>query len=189
MTHKTLKLNVRVLATTNRDLREYVAQGRFREDLYYRLNVFPLHIAPLRERREDILPLAELSLRRHAATPPPTLSACAQEKLLAHDWPGNVRELENLIQRTLILLQGSEIETGDLAFEQLAVPTADSGDDADLQKGLRNHEHQIIIDALAGCNGGRAAAAEALGISPRTLRYKLARMREAGIAIPGEENE
>ena len=187
----TLTLDVRVLATTNRDLRQYVADGKFREDLYYRLNVFPLHIPPLRDRPLDILPLAELSLRRHDVhgTAVPTLTAAAQQLLLRHDWPGNVRELENLIQRTTILLRGSSIDAPDLAFESESGRADSTEQQKDLQHGLRNREFQLIVDALRANGGKRSAVAKALRISPRTLRYKLARMREAGIAIPGEHNE
>lgn len=177
-----IALNVRVLATTNRDLRRYVADGRFREDLYYRLNVFPLHIPALRDRRQDILPLAELVLQR-CADRAVTLSDCAQRALENHDWPGNVRELENLLQRSLILHGGAELTAGDLAFE---IENPVSNDKADLDESLRNREFQLIIDALLAHDGKRSEVAEALGISPRSLRYKLARMRAEGIAIPGE---
>lgn len=177
-----IPLNARVLATTNRDLQQFVADGKFREDLYYRLNVFPLHIPALNERPDDILPLAEMAIRRHGDGAI-TLSACACEALLAHSWPGNVRELENLIQRTLILLAGKEIKAADLVFAHapaIHVP------EADLNQGLRNHEFQIILDTLDAHGGKRSDVAKALGISPRSLRYKLARMREEGVAIPGE---
>jgi len=188
---KTLTLDVRVLATTNRDLRQYVTDGKFREDLYYRLNVFPLHIPPLRERPLDILPLAELSLRRQntQSAAAPTLTSAAQQALLRHDWPGNVRELENLMQRTSILLRGSSIDASDLAFENDSVQADDAGQEKDLQQGLRNREYQLIVDALRANAGKRGAVAKALCISPRTLRYKLARMRDAGIEIPGEHHE
>jgi two-component system response regulator FlrC len=177
-----IPLDVRILATTNRDLRQYVRDGKFREDLFYRLNVFPLHIPALKERRGDILPLADMAVQQHAGRAL-TLADSAREKLLAHEWPGNVRELENLVQRTLILFSGSEIHAEDLAFE-----ATDYLDDSqgDLNEGLRNREYQLIIDAMKTNNGKRSAVAETLGISPRSLRYKLARMREEGIAIPGE---
>ena len=180
---KVIPLNVRILATTNRDLRQYVADGKFREDLYYRLNVFPLHIPALCERRDDILPLAEMLLQRHGGTAL-TLADCAKEALFAHDWPGNVRELENLVQRTLILSSGSEIRAVDLAFEQ----ATSEQQAADLSQGLRNREFQLIIDAMNAHGGKRSDIAAALGISPRSLRYKLARMRDEGIAIPGERS-
>lgn len=181
---KVISLDVRVLATTNRDMRKYVTDGKFREDLYYRLNVFPLHIPALSERRDDILPLAEMVLQRFADRAV-SLSAGAQTALLQHNWPGNVRELENLLQRSLILFSGTELLASDLAFETVA---EDSQDAADLGAGLRSREYQLIVDALLTHKGKRAAIADALGISPRSLRYKLARMREAGIAIPGESS-
>ena len=181
---KVIPLDVRILATTNRDLRQYVADGKFREDLYYRLNVFPLHIPALRDRPEDILPLAEMMLQRHGGRAL-TLADCAQDALQAHAWPGNVRELENLIQRTLILLGGSEIRAADLALEQA---TTEESAAADLSQGLRNREFQLIIDAMNTQGGKRSDVARALGISPRSLRYKLARMRDEGIAIPGERS-
>jgi two-component system response regulator FlrC len=146
--------------------------------------VFPLHIPALRERRGDILPLAELAIRQHAGRAL-TLADCAREQLLAHDWPGNVRELENLIQRSLILLTGSEIQAEDLAFE---APDCIDESRGDLNEGLRNREYQLIIDAMKSNGGKRTAVADTLGISPRSLRYKLARMREEGIAIPGESS-
>ena len=179
---KVIPLDVRILATTNRDLRKYVDDGRFREDLYYRLNVFPLHIPALKERRDDILPLAEMALARYGSGAL-SLSPCACEALLKHDWPGNVRELENLIQRSLILASGAVIYAADLALEP-AGSAAES--DGDLNQGLRNREYQLIIDAMTTHQGKRSDVAAALGISPRSLRYKLARMREEGIAIPGE---
>jgi two-component system response regulator FlrC len=178
---KTISLDVRVLATTNRDLRQCVQDGRFREDLYYRLNVFPLYIPPLRERKLDIAPLARHAIARHAESGKhaPVLSDCAVEKLRQHDWPGNVRELENLIQRTLILLQGDALCAEDLAFEEAAATgTAPIMSESMLQDDLKKREYRVIADALQADGGNRSAAAARLGISPRTLRYKLARMRE-----------
>ena len=182
---KTIELDVRVLATTNRDLRQCVRDGTFREDLYYRLNVFPLHIPPLRERRRDIPALAKRAITRNAdaAAKPVALSDCAAEKLLAHDWPGNVRELENLIQRTLILLSGDTLCANDLRIEDTRA-TGPALADCMLQDDLKKHEYRVIADALQADEGNRGAAAARLGISPRTLRYKLARMREDGIRLP-----
>lgn len=185
---KTISLDVRVLATTNRDLRQLVADGGFREDLYYRLNVFPLLVPPLRERADDIVPLAELFLAR-ASERPVALSDSARQKLCGHQWPGNVRELDNLLQRTAILHTGATLDAADLAFED-EFDTGRSADrDVGLQSELADHAFQLILDALVASNGRRNSAAEALGISPRTLRYKLARMRAQGIAIPGDTNE
>ncbi len=190
---KTIPLDVRVLATSNRNMKQEVAEQRFREDLYYRLNVFPLHIAPLRERPGDIIPLAEYLLTRHAreaGRPIPRFSAAARERLLEYPWPGNVRELDNLIQRVLVLQDGEEVMARDLHFEEavaqsrneVAAPTGDGGDTLD--QSIRSQEYKIIIDALKEPGSSRKAVAARLGISERTLRYKLARMRENGIEIP-----
>lgn len=189
--NRTISLDVRVLATTNRDLRACAANGSFREDLYYRLNVFPLVLAPLRERPDDILPLARLAIARFSdgKGPAPELADDACAALLAHSWPGNVRELNNLMQRSLILLRGSTVRASDLMIDPAASVPAAAGapiDDAaeQLQDKLKHSEQQIIIDALAANNGNRKAVAKTLGISPRTLRYKLARLREAGVSLP-----
>jgi two-component system response regulator FlrC len=182
--HEVVELDVRVLATSNRNLREEVAAGRFREDLYYRLNVFPLGLPPLRERPRDIAPIARYLLRRRVplGTPVPELGAEALECLLVHDWPGNVRELDNLIQRALVLWRGGPIAPEDLCFEPPSgsVTARAAGS---LSADLRATEEQRILEVL-GSAGGRKSAAEILGISPRTLRYKLARLREAGVAVP-----
>jgi two-component system response regulator FlrC len=180
-----ISLDVRIIATTNRDLRQHVADGLFREDLYYRLNVFPLHIPPLCERRDDILPLVDLLLQRYTSGAI-VMSDCAQDAVLAYDWPGNVRELENLMQRTLILLSTATIRAADLAFEAAPGAVAQS---ADLNAGLKRREFQLILDALSTHKGKRTDVASALGISPRSLRYKLARMREAGIDLSGKYYE
>ncbi|MCG8429180.1 MAG: sigma-54 dependent transcriptional regulator [Chromatiales bacterium] len=194
-----IPLDVRVLATTNRNLREEVAAGRFREDLFYRLNVFPLLLPPLRERPRDILPLANHLLQQHCNAqgfPMPLFSAVAEQRLLSHTWPGNVRELDNIIQRAMILCNGSEITPDHLIFEMEAPsnimsveePTAiakESKQGRRLTDGLKNMEEQLILDALKEGNGSRKSAAEKLGISQRTLRYKIARLRDSGVAIPG----
>ncbi len=182
----TIPLDVRVLATTNRQLREEVAAKRFREDLFYRLNVFPLHIPPLRERPQDILPLAKILLGRHAAGELVDFSADAQQKLRSHSWPGNVRELENTVQRAVILKTGNCLAAGDIQFENaLTEPAPDAlAADAMLEGDLKAREQQLIVDALRAENGSRKEAAARLGISPRTLRYKLARLKEQGVAIP-----
>jgi len=186
-----IPLNVRVLATTNRTLREEVAAGRFREDLYYRLNVFPLFLPPLRERKRDILPLARYLLNRQCVAQglkEPRLSTVAEQRLLSHQWPGNVRELDNVIQRALILTTGSEIRPDELCFE-IEPQTVSQGDDeiarGRLNDDLRSVEEQMILDALRESKGSRKHVAERLGISQRTLRYKIARLRDAGVAIPG----
>lgn len=197
---KTIALDVRVLATSNRKLEASVAEGRFREDLYYRLNVFPLQWQPLRERRDDIVPLAQRILRKHCEKmkrPAAQLTPSAEAALREHDWPGNVRELDNAIQRALILQPSNRIDTTDLHLAggaiplgsaALAMPIAPSVEPEEEQSGvlgqdLRQREYQLILDALKASGGSRKDAAEKLGISPRTLRYKLARMREEGIEL------
>ncbi len=191
-----IPLDVRVLATTNRNMREEVAAGRFREDLFYRLNVFPLHLTPLRERAADILPLANRLIKKYCPEGRcvPHLSREAQQALLSHPWSGNVRELDNVIQRALILLNGDQIEVEGLCFEfdashvPEAAPAAEACIETAANEGLgddlKSREFELILDALNRDRGSRKAAAERLGISPRTLRYKLARMREQGIAVP-----
>ncbi|TKB47244.1 sigma-54-dependent Fis family transcriptional regulator [Ferrimonas sediminicola] len=189
---KTLRLDVRVLATSNRDLKEAVAQGGFREDLFYRLNVFPLNWLPLNQRPGDIVPLAEHLIARHqrGRGAVPQLSAAARDKLEGHGWPGNVRELENVVQRALILCVGDTIGADDLFIDTLELPmaapsvTVEEPRSDSLGDELKIQEHQIIVDALSQNGGSRKAVAEQLGISPRTLRYKLAKMREMGIELP-----
>ncbi|MGI9205855.1 MAG: sigma-54-dependent transcriptional regulator [Woeseiaceae bacterium] len=184
---ETIELDVRVLATTNRNLRQFVADGKFREDLFYRLNVFPLHIPPLRERKADIVPLAEMLITRfHGGDDiTPRLSDAAISALSNHEWTGNVRELENVIQRSLILLSGSTISPDDLAFESSSEecrPDACAG--AQLQHDMQKTEFNLIVEALREVGGNKTETAARLGISPRTLRYKLARMRAAGLSVP-----
>ncbi|OOZ37004.1 sigma-54-dependent transcriptional regulator [Solemya velesiana gill symbiont] len=188
---KVIPLDVRVLATSNRNLREEVSAGRFREDLFYRLNVFPIHLPPLRERTRDILPLARFMLRRQCTMQnmqAPRFLAVAEQRLLSHNWPGNVRELDNVIQRALILCNGTDIGPDDLSFEmevQGAKPAVGEKPVGRLNDDLRSVEEQMILDALRDENGSRKSVAERLGISQRTLRYKIARLKEAGVAIPG----
>jgi two-component system, response regulator FlrC len=217
-----ISLDVRVLATTNRRLREEVAAGRFREDLYYRLNVFPLAMAPLRLRRDDVLPLAMqlLSARCRPGEQIPALSAEAAHLLLTYPWPGNVRELDNLLQRALILVNGPVIRQEHIQFElaneavthepatialghavggttprhatrttvadevTAGAPSGAAAAAGSLANSLDQTERDLILEALRSGQGNRREAAERLGISQRTLRYKLARLREAGIDVP-----
>ncbi|MFI3245828.1 MAG: sigma-54 dependent transcriptional regulator [Ferrimonas sp.] len=246
---KTIKLDVRVLATSNRDLAQAVAAGAFREDLYYRLNVFPLAWPALAKRPGDIIPLAQHLLLRHGqrqSGTAPQLSEQAQQRLLQHSWPGNVRELDNVMQRALILAQGDHIEAQDLFLDGTLTPLAlqepwsppaptvaplpleqwldegpsgavlepnvaekpappsalshpaeagaatatlansdpASGLSQGLSQDLKHTEFQMIADSLRLHRGSRKAVAEQLGLSPRTLRYKLAKMRDAGYEIP-----
>ena len=190
---KAIKLDVRIIATTNRDLSEYVREGGFREDLYYRLNVFPLRWTPIRERKGDIQPLAEALLLKHAQKmriDSAQLSPSALSKLEAHGWPGNVRELENVIQRALILCGQGRIGEDHIVFDMVSAPKVDESQEEDameaasiLGRGVQQHEFRIIAQALIDAKGKRKEVAEKLGISPRTLRYKIAKMRECGIEV------
>lgn len=190
---KTIKLDVRVIATSNRDLKQAVAEGVFREDLYYRLNVFPLTWKALADRRDDILPLAKHLVERISQNNSgviPEFTASARSKLIAYDWPGNVRELDNVIQRALILHSNNVIDASDLLIEQFETTTIPADDESKVKtedklgNELKIQEHQIILDTLHACQGSRKTVAERLGISPRTLRYKIAKMRDSGIQIP-----
>jgi two-component system response regulator FlrC len=190
---KTIKLDVRVIATSNRDLKQAVGEGVFREDLYYRLNVFPLTWRALAERRDDILPLAKHLVERivqKGSDVTPEFTPAARSKLIAYNWPGNVRELDNVVQRALILHSNHMIDASDLLIEQFettTLPTANETQvisDDKLGSELKIQEHQIILDTLNACQGSRKNVAERLGISPRTLRYKIAKMRDSGIQIP-----
>lgn len=225
---KTISLDVRVIATSNRDLKEAVASHKFREDLYYRLNVFPLKWRPLCKRPLDIVPLAQFFLQRHAKEQSlmiPTLTKEAQAKLESYSWPGNVRELDNVMQRALILAENGEVNESCLILDEASFDdfienkSFDEGIEVNLEQRqeevvseatkansyvdplenkLRNQEipknlggelklqeYQIILDALIEFKGNRQAVAEKLGISPRTLRYKIAKMRDEGMIIPG----
>ncbi|MFO7783458.1 MAG: sigma-54 dependent transcriptional regulator [Desulfatiglandales bacterium] len=185
-------VNVRVLATTNRDLEKEVAEGRFRQDLFYRLNVVPLHIPPLRKRVGDIAPLAEHFLKETASLnsiPIKYLSPEAGDRLRRMSWPGNVRELENLMERAMLLVDGERLEPADLDF--LAGLGADSrGEEAETAGGpvlpLREMEKKMIFRALDDHRGNRTRASKVLGISVRTLRNKLNEyQREVEEPTPG----
>lgn len=230
---KSIKLDVRVLATSNRDLKVHVAQGHFREDLYYRLNVFPIVWPALCDRKDDIEPIALHLIERHCkkmGAPVPSITSSALSKLKQYTWPGNVRELDNVVQRALILSENQNIDESHILLEGLdwndagslqaivagdvsvpeiypaaqvderryempksEMPTTTYTDGvavsdetaSGLGSELRDQEFSIILETLNACNGRRKEMAERLGISPRTLRYKLAKMRDAGIDIPG----
>jgi DNA-binding NtrC family response regulator len=173
------RVDVRLVTATNRVLRDEVAAGRFREDLYFRLNVIPIHLVPLRDRRDDVLPLARHFLARHAAEAGRTLALApeAEEALRAHPWPGNVRELENAIERAVVLARGTTITSEDLLLEQLrgdGPPQADGT----LQECLDAAAAARIRAALAAAGGERTAAARVLGVD-RTTLYRL--MRRLGV--------
>lgn len=183
--NKLVSLDVRVLATSNRKLLEEVKLGRFREDLYYRLNIFPLHWLPLRERIHDIIPLANYLVRRHCKGSLPVIPAfteAANQALLAYSWPGNARELDNVVQRALVLQTQGVIEPEHLHLSDFNAP--ESATPAALElKNLQNHEFDMIEHTLKTCQGNRQQVADILGVSERTLRYKLAKMREEGYVV------
>jgi two-component system response regulator FlrC len=187
---RTISLDVRLIATSNRDLPEEVRAARFRADLYYRLNVMSLRLPALRERRGDILPLARRAMQSCArgTQTPLALSPAAEHKLLQHDWPGNARELTNIVQRAAWLAAGGRIDAADLdlgGVESAAqVPAAllpAPQQEAGLGHDLKERERELILATLRSTGGSRKLAAERLGISPRTLRHKLQQLKAAGI--------
>lgn len=196
---KLIKLDVRVIATSNRSIREEVMSGRFREDLYYRLSVLPMQWQPLRSRIEDILPLASSLMTRHAKKQGRVgvvLSPEALKTLQSYAWPGNVRELDNVMQRALILQPGTLIEPMDLGLEyglgEFGPTTTESKDsgtpqplmaDGLLGDDLKRREFEVIVETLRKEHGSRKDTATRLGISARTLRYKVARLKEDGMDV------
>ncbi len=189
---RTLSLNVRLIATSNRDLPEEVRAARFRADLYYRLNVMSLKLPALRERRGDILPLARRAMQAcaragHAAL---SLSADAERKMLHYDWPGNARELTNIVQRAAWLAAGGIIDAADLDIGSAGQPSQagepKAAPDLDLGLGgdLKVRERELILATLRITGGSRKLTAERLGISPRTLRHKLQQLKAAGVSVP-----
>jgi two-component system response regulator FlrC len=170
-------VDLRVIASANRDLAAEVAAGRFRSDLYWRLNVMPVTLTPLRARRLDIRAIAAALLLRHCPRtmtfPFPTPTAL--ERLTGHAWPGNCRELENVIQRAMLLRAGDRIEAGDLVIDGIAPASPELP--RSLTEATRNVETHVIRAALDEVGGHRLRAAKRLGISERTLRYRLAEMR------------
>ncbi|MBI2791115.1 MAG: sigma-54-dependent Fis family transcriptional regulator [Gammaproteobacteria bacterium] len=181
---KMTKLDVRIIATTNRKLAQEVAEGTFRKDLYFRLNVFPLHIPPLRSRLDDIIPLSTYFIQKYTHDNPKfSLSMDAKKKLVSYSWPGNIRELQNVIQRAIILSKNNLIEAADLSFEEKeqVFESSDNENNNDLADQLIDKENDLILKVLQKHAGNRNASADELGISPRTLRYKLSRMKKMGI--------
>ncbi len=197
--NRTIKVDIRLIATTNRDLAEEAAKGTFREDLYFRLNVVNLWMPPLRSRRGDIAPLAYHFVDKYAdangvlALP---ISEAALELLTAHPWRGNVRELENAIHRAVLLSTGDTIDTdaiqltdmldGAISPDQSAVAAvaAQAGTEALVGRTVAEVERELIIDTLSHCLGNRTHAATILGISIRTLRNKLKQYTEQGVPVP-----
>jgi len=190
---KPIALDIRIIATSNRDMAEAVAKGVLREDVYYRLNVFPLLIPALRQRPADIVPLARHLLAEHggrSGRPGLQLAPAAESVLTAYGWPGNVRELENVIQRAVIFASGERVEVDALHLSASAVFGAKAGGLADASVALpdgpktdnmRDLEREHILETLAALGGSRKLAGERLGMSERTLRHKLKQYREAGL--------
>jgi len=202
-----VKVDVRIIAAANRDLSREVAEGRFRQDLYYRLNVFPLGLEALEHRPQDIALLAQAMVMRHspAIGPVPCIADSAIAMLKDHDWPGNVRELENVIRRALLLADGApSIGANHIMFDRAparalfreepretarVIPLKTvrhepaAREEACLSSVKQESEMRAILEALEECGGNRLRTADRLGISERTLRYRLASMREAGVEI------
>jgi DNA-binding NtrC family response regulator len=185
---KTIKVDVRLIAATNRDLREALEQGTFREDLYYRLNVVPIDIAPLRQRREDIPELVNLFIARFAGDsgkPVENISPEAMQILMNYHWPGNVRELQNIIERACALAKGTVLEAGDIHLDRRPAKTVNEASGF-LPEGmtLERWEDEMIQEALRRANGNKSQAARLLGLSRNALRYRLSK-----IGIADEEKE
>jgi DNA-binding NtrC family response regulator len=185
---KTVKVDVRLIAATNRDLREALEQGTFREDLYYRLNVIPIDIAPLRQRKEDIPDLVNLFISRFAGDsgkPVEGISPEAMQILVNYYWPGNVRELQNIIERACALAKATVLEASDIHLD-LRPAKAANGAGGFLPDGmtLEHWEDEMIREALRRANGNKSQAARLLGLSRNALRYRLSK-----IGIADEEKE
>lgn len=178
------KVDVKVIATTNRNLAKLMQEGKFREDLYYRLNVFPIVVPPLRERREDIPELTAHLLKKYARGTDTRISAEAMDYLMQKGWKGNVRELENAVARACILSDYTVIKPAHLQDpcdenEQVAPRTPVDG-----VGSVREMEMKLILDALKSMDGNRTKAASVLGITSRTLRNKIKEYRDLGVAVP-----
>lgn len=202
--HKVIHLDVRVLSASNVDMKKAIQDGQFREDLYYRLNVFPMRLPPLRERPRDIAAISEKLLQRHCGRSriEPMISAPAMKQLIEYTWPGNIRELDNVIQRALVMMSGDTIQIQDIMLDiehaqprqmvsrnetsavaeefdsEIALPGLEAN------KGLKAREEALILETLQFHNGHRQKTAETLNISPRTLRYKIAKLKEQGVDVP-----
>ena len=179
--NKTKHIDVRVLAATNVDLRAALEQGTFREDLYYRLNVMPLNIPSLRERKEDIPYLAEhlvKKLSKDLGSPVNSISEGAVERLMSYYWPGNVRELENVLERSMVLSTGPVLQAEDIRLDMQPRSKVQAGGDHFLPDGmtLDDYEQSIIKEALKRANGNKSQAARLLGLTRNALRYRLTQM-------------
>jgi DNA-binding NtrC family response regulator len=175
---QTIHTDIRVIAATNRNLAKSVRDGTFREDLFFRLNVIPMTLPPLRERKDDIPRLAEMFITRHCRDlkkPPMRLSTDARAALEEYDWPGNVRELGNVLERAVVLNDGDEIASADLALPVRYPPLEEASDV--YRSRIETAEKAALLEALAQYNGDKSAAAQAMGISRSTLYAKLKKHR------------
>lgn len=184
-----LKINVRIIAATNRDLQQQVAAGYFRSDLYYRLNVIPLRCYALRDRPLDIIPMAEYFLKKHAmylGRVPVDLTNRAKSKLLHYSWPGNVREMDNIIQRALIMTTHNVLDSDDIELNESEIHASSQIYNRfdQLESELKRTEAKIILDTLEETDGRRDMAAKKLNMSPRTLRYKISKLKSIGLKVP-----
>ncbi len=185
---RTLKVDVRIIATTNKDLHKEMEAGRFREDLFYRLSVFPIHLCPLRERKEDIPLLVEHFIKKYQSIAKGRITGITEdalEMLLAHDWPGNVRELENCIERAMIIGKGPLITREEIIPPMSRHPRL--GGSLDPGTSLREMEKMLVLKTLEAVGWNRTLAAKKLGISTRTLRNKLKLYKMEGISLGPEK--
>jgi len=178
--NKTRHIDVRVIAATNQDLRAALEQGTFREDLYYRLNVVPINIVPLRERMQDIPFLVEHFLQKYAAESAnhiTVITSAALSKLATYHWPGNIRELENVIERSLVMCTGDQLDAADIKLDSVIRPR-NAGAEFSLPPGmtLDQFEQELIREALKRADGNKSQAARSLGLTRNALRYRLAQM-------------
>lgn len=213
--NKPVKIDIRILATSNRDLQKEVNKGTFREDLYFRLNVINLHLPPLREREEEVALLTDMFIQKYSKAnglPPRALTEAALEKLKAHSWPGNVRELENICHRAVLMASGNKIEADAIILPSIAGVTpprpavteekaatpkeeaAPANEGGNSQKNLIGRtvasvERELILETLDHCLGNRTHAANILGISIRTLRNKIKQYGEEGVNVPSPHEE
>ncbi len=178
----TRHIDVRVIAATNRDLRAALEEGTFREDLYYRLNVVPINIPPLRERKQDISYMAEHFVQKLRADTGSRVESISEEaigKLLGYHWPGNVRELENVIERSMVMSAGTRLEASDIKLEWAPARKAQAGAANNfIPEGLTldEYEQEIIKEALRRADGNKSQAARLLGLTRNALRYRLTQM-------------
>ncbi|RDI38527.1 sigma-54 interaction domain-containing protein [Aquicella lusitana] len=180
-----ININTRIIAATNRDIQQQVVTGNFRSDLYYRLNVIPVYCLPLRNRKQDIIPLTNFFIKKYSIVLgkiPPVLTTRAQEKILNYPWPGNIRELENLIHRTLIMTNDDVIDEIHIELDEYQIEQNNSKGEFDSK--MKATEAKVILDVLKESDGRRHVAARKLNISPRTLRYKISKLKLSGIKVP-----